>query len=165
MSSSPNRLRAGKVGRPHGLDGSFYVLDPVPTLLVHGTELQVGDHTHAVNRRAGTDKKPIVRLEGHDSRESALALRGETLWSAREDAPELGEDEWYAEELEGLSVRCSEKTIGTVTRLRSLPSCDVLEVEREGGGELLVPLVRDAVRSVDLEQGVVEVDLKFLGED
>ena len=38
--SAPARwLRAGRVGRPHGLDGSFHVLEPNPLLL----ELSVAD--------------------------------------------------------------------------------------------------------------------------
>jgi 16S rRNA processing protein RimM len=51
-----------------------------------------------------------------------------------------------------------------VARLVALPSCEVLEVAREGAADLLVPLVRDAVRSVDVGAGVVDVDLAFLGE-
>jgi ribosomal 30S subunit maturation factor RimM len=48
----------------------------------------------------------------------------------------------------------------------TLPSCEVLEVERaETGGELLVPLIRDAVSSVDVERRRIDIDLKFLGED
>jgi 16S rRNA processing protein RimM len=35
-------------------------------------------------------------------------------------------------------------------------------VAREGGGELLVPLVRDAVRSVDVERREIDVDMAFL---
>ncbi len=55
--------------------------------------------------------------------------------------------------------------IGRVTRLLALPSCEVLEVQRDdGAGELLVPLVRDAVREVDLETSAIDVDLRFLGE-
>ena len=36
--------------------------------------------------------------------------------------------------------------------------------QRAGAADLLVPLVRDAVRSVDVAAGVVDVDLAFLGE-
>jgi 16S rRNA processing protein RimM len=50
-----------------------------------------------------------------------------------------------------------------VRRMLALPSCEVLEVERDGD-DLLVPLVRDAVRSVDVDAGVVDVDLAFLDE-
>ena len=46
-----------------------------------------------------------------------------------------------------------------------LPSCEVLEVERpDGAGDLLVPLVTDAVREVDIERRVIDIDLEFLGE-
>jgi 16S rRNA processing protein RimM len=55
--------------------------------------------------------------------------------------------------------------VGTVRRLVPLPSCEALEVERSDGGEdLLVPLVRDAVREVDVAARRVEIDLSFLGE-
>ena len=45
-----------------------------------------------------------------------------------------------------------------------LPSCEVLEVERSDGGDLLVPLVTDAVREVDLDRRAIDIDLEFLGE-
>jgi 16S rRNA processing protein RimM len=55
--------------------------------------------------------------------------------------------------------------VGTVQRLLALPSCEVLEVARaDGGPELLVPLVRDAVRSVDIDERLIDIDLRFLGE-
>ena len=50
-------------------------------------------------------------------------------------------------------------------RLLALPSCECLEVERAGGGpDLLVPLVRDAIRSVDVGAARIDVDSAFLGE-
>jgi 16S rRNA processing protein RimM len=42
------------------------------------------------------------------------------------------------------------------------PSCEVLEVARPDGRELLVPLVRDAVRAWTSTAGRVDVDLAFL---
>ena len=61
--------------------------------------------------------------------------------------------------------RDGDREVGVVARLLALPSCEVLEVARHGGGpELLVPLIRDAVRDVDLDQQVIDVDLRFLGE-
>jgi hypothetical protein len=52
-----------------------------------------------------------------------------------------------------------------VRALRALPSCEVLEVARVAGGELLVPLVADAVRRVDVAARRIDVDLAFLGEE
>lgn len=163
-------LFAGRVGRPHGLDGSFHVLEPRPRLLEAGRSLRVGREGPDVEivRRAGTDDRPIVRLAGWDDREGAESLRGSELLAALEGAPALEEDEFWAEELEGCRVvdRARDAELGVVARLMALPSCEVLEVRRPSGGDpLLVPLVRDAVRSVDVDGRVVDVDTAFLGED
>ena len=85
----------------------------------------------------------------------------------RSAAPELEEEEWWAEDLEGCAVCDGDRRIGVVTALLELPSCEVLEVRRDDDPthpELLVPLIRDAVRDVDLQRGVIDVDLRFLGE-
>jgi 16S rRNA processing protein RimM len=159
-------LRAGTVGRPHGLDGSFHVLDPSPGLLGVGTTVLVGDRELTVNRRAGTDQRPILRLEGFVDRDAAESLRGSELHVARAQAPELEADEWWAEDLVGCTVGDGARAIGTVARLLALPSCEVLEVVRGGTDDvLLVPLVADAVRSVDPEARTIDIDLRFLGAD
>ena len=167
MSSSRRGwLRAGRVGRPHGLDGSFHVMQPSSVLPPAGARVVVGGDERQIARRAGTDQRPIVRLAGSEDRTAAEALRGQELLVARGDAPELDPDEWWAEDLEGCSVRYGERTVGTVVRLLALPSCEVLQVARADGGlDLLVPLIRDAVREVDIERSEIDVDLRFLGED
>jgi 16S rRNA processing protein RimM len=157
-------LTAGVVGRPHGLDGSFHVRRARGALLELGTAVRIGDQEAEIVRRAGTEDRPILRLAGHEGREAAEALRGLELFVHRASAPELEEDEWYAEDLEGCRVVDGAAEVGRVARLVPLPSCEVLEVAREGAADLLVPLVRDAVRSVDVGAGVVDVDLAFLGE-
>jgi 16S rRNA processing protein RimM len=158
-------LSAGRVGRPHGLDGSFHVTRPRPTLLEEGVAVTVGDRLAEVVRRAGTDARPIIRLDVASDREGAERLRGEDLRVSRAAAPALGADEWWAEDLEGCTVVDGELEIGVVRRLLELPSCEVLEVERREGGELLVPLVRDAIRRVDVEARRIDVDTSFLGAE
>ena len=159
-------LSAGRVGRPHGLDGSFHVTRPRPVLLHLGATVHVAGTAALVERCAGTDDRPIVRLAGTTTREAVLALRGEDLLVSRSDAPPLPEGEYWAEDLSGCAVVDGDREIGTVVRMLPLPSCEVLEVRREGAGELLVPMVRDAVRSIDVAARRVDIDLSFLeGED
>lgn len=152
------------MGRPHGLDGSFHVTRPRPHLLVEGASVRVADRQTEIVRRAGTDAGPIVRLAGVDDREAVAELRGRDLEFPRAAARPLEEDEWWAEDLEGCRVVDGATEVGRVRRLLPLPSCEVLEVERPTAGDLLVPLVRDAVRSVDVEARLIDVDLRFLGE-
>ena len=127
-------LAAGLVGRPHGLDGSFHVRRPRGSLLEVGTTVRVGDEEAEIVRRAGTDERPILRLAGHNGREAAEALRGLDLFVHRTSAPQLDEDEWYAEDLEGCRVVDDGAEVGRV------------------------------VRTVDIGAGVIDVDLAFLGE-
>ena len=163
MSDRP--LVAGVVGRPHGLDGSFHVREARPGLLAAAGRVTVAGREAEIERRAGTEDRPILRLCGFAGREAAQGLRGERLLVSSREAPPLGEEEWYAEELEGCRVTDGDREVGQVRRLLGLPSCEVLEVARPGGGDdLLVPLIRVAVRSVDVGARRIDVDLAFLGE-
>jgi 16S rRNA processing protein RimM len=208
-------LDAGRVGRAHGLDGSFYVTQPRPSLLRKGIEVCVEEGEEKppgkghlgetpgesvptdgrglsdggepsvgkapfgekapspsrevmygeIVRRAGTERNPIVRIAGVDSRASAQALRGRQLRIASQDAPQLAEDEWWSHELEGCLICDGERRVGTVIRLIELPSCEVLEVQAQPGDEpLLVPMVRDAIRRIDVNAGVIDVNMAFIEE-
>jgi 16S rRNA processing protein RimM len=106
-----------------------------------------------IERRAGTDARPIVRLAGVDSREDAEALRGVELCAEET----LEEGEFWAADLAGCRVVDGAREVGVVSRMIALPSCEALEV-----GDLLIPLVRDAIRSVDLEARVIDVDMVFV---
>jgi 16S rRNA processing protein RimM len=157
-------LLAGVVGRPHGLDGSFYLTAPRGDLLSLGGSLTIAGQRVSIERLAGTAARPILRVSGCADRAAAEALRGQQLLVAESEAPPLGEDEYRAEELAGARVIDGELEVGVVRELVVLPSCECLAVERPGGGELLVPLVRDAIRSIDVAQRLIEVDTSFLGE-
>jgi 16S rRNA processing protein RimM len=140
------------------------VTQPDARLLPLGGFVTVAGARAKIERRAGTEERPILRLEGHSGREAVEALRGEPLLVARVDLPKLEADEYWAHELEGCVVVDGDAEVGVVRRMVPLPSCEALEVERPDGGELLVPLVRDAVRSVDVGARRIDVDLGFLGE-
>ncbi|HXP99071.1 MAG TPA: ribosome maturation factor RimM [Solirubrobacteraceae bacterium] len=177
MSAGSSAVAAGRVGRAHGLDGSFYVTGSRPRLLVVGTEVMFGERSAAIVRRAGTDEHPIVRLQGIEDRGAAEALRGTELTVELTAAPALQEGEWWARELEGCEVIDGERHVGTVVGLMELPSCEALRVrlaassapgeDRAVGlpaAELLVPMVKDAIRHVDPAARRIDVDMSFLGD-
>jgi 16S rRNA processing protein RimM len=188
-------VSAGRVGRSHGLDGSFYVTGARPRLLELGSAISVNGRTVRVTRRAGTDEHPIVRVQGIEDRGSAEAVRGLELTVELAQAPALGEGEWWAGELEGCEVVDGERRVGVVAGLLELPSCEALEVRlfaprsglgggpggRSGGetvdgpdgvtgdapdlgrrDELLVPMVKEAIRHVDVSRRRIDVDMSFL---
>lgn len=149
MAGEARLVTAGRVGRSHGLDGSFTVERPDHEL-AKGTLVTIAGETRRIERRGGTDDRPLIRLDGVTDREAARALHGEVLLV--EDT--LGDGEWLADDLIG----CDVEGVGEVRRIVGGPSCDVLELE---GGEL-IPLVADAVLAVDLEARSISVDRRFL---
>jgi 16S rRNA processing protein RimM len=138
---------------------------PVPRLLTLGTSVHVGDHEAEIVRRVGTDQRPVIRLAGHDTRAAAEALGGKLLLVDAGLAPPLQEGEFWAHELAGLKVTDGEREVGVVRRMVELPSVEVLEVKRPEGDDLLVPMVSDAVRSIDVAARRIDVDMGFLGAD
>ena len=138
-------VTAGRVGKPHGRDGSFYV-EGAAHALDSGTTLLLHDRPHTVERRSGTDARPLIRLSGVDD---PGALRGELLLVDEQ----LGNEEWLASDLLG----CSVPGHGRVERVLDGPSCSVLELS-DG---LLVPFVSDAIRSV--QPGEILVNEDFIG--
>lgn len=154
MSDAPRLVAVGRVGRAHGVDGSFYV-DRADGPLEQGSQISLDGRIAEVLRRGGTPERPLVRLAGISSREEVGRLRGQPLLASLEAAP-LDDGEWLVQDLVG----CCVPGLGAVTRVILGPSCDVLEVGEEG---VLVPLVSDAVTRIDLEARQVHVDLGFLG--
>ncbi len=156
-------IEAGRVGRPHGLDGSFYVTGACPRLLQEGVTVRVDGEAARIVRRAGLDARPIVRLEGIEDRSAVESLNGRVLTVERSSAPPLDENEWWAGELEGCEVVDGDRKVGIVCRLLELPSCEALEVRMQGTNEqLLIPMVSDAIRSVNVVKRSIDVDMSFL---
>jgi 16S rRNA processing protein RimM len=166
VADSGELLAVGRIGRPHGLDGSFHVTQPRERVLSQATTLLLAGRRVDIVRHDGTPAAPILRLDGFASREAIEAVRGSDLFVPRDAAPPLEEDEWLAEDLVGCAVVDGEARVGVVAKLLPYPSCDLLEVQRPepGAKALLVPLIGDAVRTVDVEAKVIDVNLAFLGE-
>ena len=119
-------------------------------------------------RRAGTEQRPIVRLDGVEDREGADALRGMALtvdgWRLRRSS----EGEWWAHELEGCAVVDGERV-----HRHGQPDDRAALVRGAGGATgawtggqpLLVPMVKDAIRRMAVAEGRIEIDMGFLGDD
>jgi 16S rRNA processing protein RimM len=140
------------------------VSDPTERLelLDAGRSVLVGDRDMCILARRGTPRRPIVVVEGVGDRTAAESLRGEAITVPRTVLGTLDENEFLVDDLVGCEVVDGERPVGRVLDVLLLPSADTLEVERPNGEPLLVPLVGDAVRSVDTAGARIDVDLGFL---
>lgn len=101
-----------------------------------------------------------VRLSGVATKEQADALRGVTLWTARENLPSLPDDEFYHADLIGLEVvDTGGVRLGTVRAVHNHGAGDILEIFAPGRKQaLLLPFTKAAVPTVDLAAGRIVAD-------
>jgi 16S rRNA processing protein RimM len=143
----------GRIGRPHGLDGSFVVerpseneslFDPGATLYVNGEAVTV-----AGRKRSGG--RLVVKLDGSVERGAELAV-------PRTQLPEPGADSYYVFQLVGLDVvEEGGRLLGAVQDVAPGVANDVLELD----SGLALPMHEECVREVDLTEGRIVVAAGF----
>lgn len=100
----------------------------------------------------------LVKLEGRDSAEAVVELRGDYITIAREEAVSLPPGEYYHYQIVGLRVEEEGgRGLGTIREVLATGANDVYVVERRGEGDLLIPAIKLVVRDIDLEAGVMVV--------
>jgi 16S rRNA processing protein RimM len=142
--ASDELVPVGRVGKPHGLDGSFFVegaSERGDVFAAGATVYAGGEEAKIVASRRGAGGRPVIRLDRRPERGSELAVPRATL-------PQLDdEDEFYVFQLVGLSVEEENgRLLGRVREVLEYPGNDVLELD--SGASL--PLVEACVRQVDL---------------
>jgi 16S rRNA processing protein RimM len=148
-------VSVGRVGRPHGLDGAFVVErgSEDDTRYAVGAVLHVDGvaATVTLSRRVGRGR--------HAIRLNRPVERGATLQIPRADLPALPEGEFYNFEIIGLRVEeQGGRALGVVRDVLPGPANDNLELD-DG---TLVPMIEDAIRSIDPANGVVLLNPGFI---
>jgi 16S rRNA processing protein RimM len=147
-------VTVGRVGRPHGLDGSFVVEEgsDVPDRFAVGAELYVnGEPAKILHAKRVGGGRLALRLDRDAPRGATIAVRADTL-------PPPEEDAYYVFQLVGLEVvEEGGRSLGRVSDVLPYPANDVLELD----SGLALPLVEDCVRQVDLETRRIVVATGF----
>jgi 16S rRNA processing protein RimM len=149
----PARVVVGRVGRPHGLDGSFVVEDASedPQRFAPGATLLAGDERVRVENAKRAGNRLVIRLD-------RAVARGTALEVPASDLPQPEDDTYYVFQLVGLEVvEEGGRGLGHVRDVVPYAANDVLELD----SGVLLPLVEDCVRKVDLDAGRIVVARGF----
>lgn len=99
-----------------------------------------------------------LQLEGVVTCEQAEALKGNLVMAAESDLPPPAENEFYYYRAIGCDVVLTDgRVIGKVEEIFSTGANDVLVVRGEGR-EVLVPVIADVVKAVDLDAGRITIE-------
>ncbi|HEX2044929.1 MAG TPA: ribosome maturation factor RimM [Gaiellaceae bacterium] len=140
----PDWVAIGRVGRPHGLDGSFVVeqASDAAERFAPGARVYVGREPAGVVGAKRAGNRLVVRLDRTPARGALLELPAAEL-------PAAGEGSFYVFELVGLAVEEEGgRRLGLVQDVAPGVANDVLELDTG----LALPMVEDCVLDVDLHR-------------
>jgi len=151
--SSTKYVAVGRVGKRHGLDGSFFVeqASEDPDRFVVDAVVYVDGAPALVVGSKRSGGRPVIRLDRE-------VERGTELTVPREKLPPTEENEYYAFELVGLEVEEEGgRSLGRVAQVAPGVANDVLELD----SGVVLPLVEACVREIGLERGRIVVAAGF----
>lgn len=102
----------------------------------------------------------IVKFKGFDSINDVEKYKGSRLYVTRDNAVRLKKGEYFIADLIGLQVVTEGgEPFGVLKDVMATGANDVYVVEREDASEVLLPAIRECVRRIDMEQGVITVHI------
>jgi 16S rRNA processing protein RimM len=163
------RVELGLVVGAHGLRGEIRVrvFGDGPENLALQPDIWLGEDLDDPNAccfallgsGSGRTGEIRLRLEGIESREAALALRGQRVLATADRLERLEEGEFYWHELIGCRVETtSGERVGDVAEIWDTGRHDVLVVRGEDSRQILVPTSREIMTEVDRDARRIVID-------
>lgn len=167
LANDKTMVNIGRLTKAVGLKGEINVMTYAEDSenLYEGAQIHVDfkgkDQLMEITAIRYQKNRPVVKLNGVNDRNGAEELRNCEIYISEDDLVELDDGEIYIRDLIGLEVydRFSEQTLGVVEDIISNPTQDLYCVKAEDGREILIPAVDAFEREIDLERGVIEVEL------
>lgn len=102
--------------------------------------------------------QPVLKFKEFSNINEVEKYKRCGLFITRDQAVPLGKDEYFIADLIGLSViREDGETLGELTDVLQTGANDVYEVTMEDGKQVLLPVIRECIKKVDLEKRQVTV--------
>jgi 16S rRNA processing protein RimM len=159
-------LQVGAIIKAHGVHGEVKVYpttdDPARFKQLKTVLLDTGREQREMEVTGVKFFKNLVilKFKGLDSMNDVEPLRQAKLFVTREDAVELGEDEYFIADLIGMQAVSDEgEALGTISDVLQTGANDVYVISSEGAADLLVSAIHDCIRHVDTERGVMTIHL------
>lgn len=159
-------INIGKIVNTHGIKGELKVLPltdfperffKMKQVLVNkGGKLE----TYRMQNVREYKNMFIIKFAGIDDMNAALSLKNAFLQITEAELTKLPEDTYYIFQLKGLAVFTVDGlSLGKLHEVITTGANDVWAVREESGKEILIPAIKQVIKSVDPDAGRVIVDL------
>jgi 16S rRNA processing protein RimM len=143
---------------PHGIRGELkcrIVTDFPKQRFKRGNVVLIDGEEHVVQAGRIQGHVVLLKLAELADRDAAEALRGKDVVIRREDAVQLPKGQFYWHEVIGLTVidTSTEQPLGRVTEILETGANDVYIVKPPHGREILIPAIKDVVKSIEPDKG------------
>ncbi|WP_334117339.1 ribosome maturation factor RimM [Ligilactobacillus sp.] len=163
-----NYYQVGKIINTHGIKGEVRVLsssDFTDERFMPGNSLYLFDKETLVREvvvKTHRKHKQFDLLSFEDLEDINLieGFKGFDIKISEDQQQDLEDGSYYYHQIIGLeAVTLDGEKLGRISEILAPGANDVWVVKRKGRKELLLPVIDDVIRRVDLEQGLVVVDL------
>lgn len=152
-------LQTGEIVSAHGVHGEVKILPwaDSPEFLLQFHTFYLNGTPYAVRSARVHKTCVLAQLEGIDTPEAAVRLRGQTVCIDRSDV-KLPTGTVFIADLLGCRVLDDDGVeIGKIKDVLTMPSSDVYVIE--GERSYMIPAVKEFVREICVDEGYVRVHL------
>ena len=154
-------IEAAKIVNTHGIGGDVVaesycdspdILRKLPSLFL---KTATGYHKLEIKKASLFKGRVLFHFCGYDTIETAIPLKNKMIYALREDF-HLQEGEFFIRDLIGLPVyHVNDGTVyGKVSDVLNYGAQDLYEILKPDGQKVLIPVVKEFVKAVDLEKGI-----------
>ncbi len=102
----------------------------------------------------------ILKFTEFQSINDVERFRGKSLYVTRENAVKLQKDEYFIADMIGMKVVSTEgEALGELADVLQTGANDVYVVQKTGQPDLLLPAIKECIRDVDMDKGILTVYL------
>ena len=164
-----NKVLLGKIVGAQGIRGEvkIYAFGDAPSdfskyekaLLVLPGDEESEAFPYEVEKARIQGNLAIVKFREVADRNAAESLRNAEVYVEEDDLEELPEDTFYVRDLEGLKVidDDTDEEVGVISEVIQNAAQDVYMISFNDGGEALVPAVKEFIKLVDIDGGVIRI--------
>lgn len=159
-------LQVGAITQTHGVRGEVKVFpttdEPARFKRLKNVILDTGKEQISLEIESVKFFKQyvILKFKGFDNINDIERYKGKNLYVTRENAVRLRKNEYFIADLEGLAVYLEDgMKFGTLKEVMQTGANDVYNISMAGGGEVLIPAIRECILSVDIENGKMTIHL------